>query len=998
MADVQLTQEETNRRTSPQFNGFRSWVVKELNRRKMEYPMQSVTPFVRFTSCQSDLELNYAYFTLGLHGFHAEDLNIFDASYGGRDIVGYAVDLKTKIKNKYAKRLIATDDLTEGAIPPAISMKLSPEANTDYDKFTKAIKDDLTLNLNTAHPVPGVTDIAVTRRDLGAPMTVQVTWVCYNRAQLEFLRNHFMTAGRYVVVEWGNQHVQKHVPKVLDFSDFPNITTELTNALRHGRKYVIDKWVRPNSGNYDFVVGTIGNFSIAFDPKTNIHTCTTTVYSMGENMWGIDLHKTVVRKESDEATSIASSFADFFKQGMGYDKLIELASKEPKWVAENQEIWDARAKTRAEVTPDLKNVSTNPLDHRYISWEFFAKNVMHRMYQSIAVEQLKIDTMQFLKFYDDEQFANDPEREMWVSDNKHLRSTDPEIMILIKKTMTGKIPTGFRGAGCFDEFQNGNEWRGKLSKGVWLNTGFIRTCFLEHNTFADAMKAVLTGMNNATANYWKLRLFFDEETNVYKIIDDHSVNTSMEVLPAFYKFNVGGTGETMGIQFDSAFPPELVTQMALFAQMKSASPAQQEELMTKYPTLGTTSTFMYSLNWTNLQDLVEQAYTKSLPKWTPNDDFDVTTIVPEPGKTGQSERVTARVTGGNATTGVAAMTATSPSGALTGKKISEKNFTIPQDTTIFIPRGKGSIRGTIAFRHNNPGNLTWANQPNATQGEPKEGGGHWARFKTPEDGFAALCRQIELEKARNLTAREMIFKYAPPSDGNDTNDYLDKFIKEMKCSRDTRVVAMDTVSMATVMIKQESSSSLRNGPPMVPYSENSIATMTQTETSTAIFGDPADKKNGGLNMSSGLSDTQEQHAKAMKEKAEMIINYFGRHILDLIDISPSVMRNRITRDGFLNYQSGSKGKPNPFVCPFPTTASITVTIQGISGISVSDGFYVDRLPFIFEKYGVFRVTTINERITTQGWMTEISGFFSMLFLNGEGLTHSAKTTALSHTR
>jgi hypothetical protein len=84
------------RRPFPQFNAFRPFVMGELSRRKYqnEFPPQS--PFVRITSCMLEKELQYVFFTLGLHGLELEsDINIFDQIYGtGRDIVGYAYDKK----------------------------------------------------------------------------------------------------------------------------------------------------------------------------------------------------------------------------------------------------------------------------------------------------------------------------------------------------------------------------------------------------------------------------------------------------------------------------------------------------------------------------------------------------------------------------------------------------------------------------------------------------------------------------------------------------------------------------------------------------------------------------------------------------------------------------------------------------------------------------------------------------------------------------------------
>lgn len=78
--------------------------------------------------------------------------------------------------------------------------------------------------------------------------------------------------------------------------------------------------------------------------------------------------------------------------------------------------------------------------------------------------------------------------------------------------------------------------------------------------------------------------------------------------------------------------------------------------------------------------------------------------------------------------------------------------------------------GSIAQRNNNPGNLrTWGSLPT------RDG---YAVFPTPEAGWAALNRQVELNVSRGLTLREcfggkpgVYAGYAPGRDANQPGQY-----------------------------------------------------------------------------------------------------------------------------------------------------------------------------------------------------------------------------------
>jgi len=87
---------------------------------------------------------------------------------------------------------------------------------------------------------------------------------------------------------------------------------------------------------------------------------------------------------------------------------------------------------------------------------------------------------------------------------------------------------------------------------------------------------------------------------------------------------------------------------------------------------------------------------------------------------------------------------------------------------VVIPR-----TSRIAYEHKNPGNLTYAGQAGATRGEPKRGGGYWAKFEDEGAGMRALARQVQIDQGRGLNVRQFVEKYAPAHENN-VDNYLAK--------------------------------------------------------------------------------------------------------------------------------------------------------------------------------------------------------------------------------
>jgi len=124
------------------------------------------------------------------------------------------------------------------------------------------------------------------------------------------------------------------------------------------------------------------------------------------------------------------------------------------------------------------------------------------------------------------------------------------------------------------------------------------------------------------------------------------------------------------------------------------------------------------------------------------------------------------------------------------------------ESSIRIPKAS-----RIAYVHNNPGNLKYVGQAGASRGEPAEDGGHWAAFESPEDGIAALNRQVEIDAARGKTVGEFITKYAPPS-SNDTSLYIQQASASLGADPSVKLADLPRDRVVAFMAQKESGTEL----------------------------------------------------------------------------------------------------------------------------------------------------------------------------------------------
>ena len=123
-----------------------------------------------------------------------------------------------------------------------------------------------------------------------------------------------------------------------------------------------------------------------------------------------------------------------------------------------------------------------------------------------------------------------------------------------------------------------------------------------------------------------------------------------------------------------------------------------------------------------------------------------------------------------------------------------------------LNRSQAGIRG---FRNNNPGNLNYAGQRGAKR---ENGNGRFASFNTPEEGLAAMGRQLDLHfKGTSTIAKsryggksmdtieKIISAWAPPEDGNNTEKYIADVSKSLGIGKNQKLDLNDTKLKASLM-------------------------------------------------------------------------------------------------------------------------------------------------------------------------------------------------------
>ncbi|WPR86382.1 hypothetical protein [Klebsiella aerogenes] len=132
--------------------------------------------------------------------------------------------------------------------------------------------------------------------------------------------------------------------------------------------------------------------------------------------------------------------------------------------------------------------------------------------------------------------------------------------------------------------------------------------------------------------------------------------------------------------------------------------------------------------------------------------------------------------------------------------------------------GESSVDGPRGVRNNNPGNLE-ASSSNPWVGQTGSDG-RFAKFETPEHGIRALGRNLISYQRQGIdTVSEIINRWAPPTDNNDTAAYIKSVCAQLGVKADQPLDASnpDTLqALCAAIIKHENGSQ--------PYSNEQLST------------------------------------------------------------------------------------------------------------------------------------------------------------------------------
>lgn len=602
-------------------NTFSGSLSSELKSRSLSNNLvQTRAPFLRFTTAaiMSDLVAKFAsgssgdakrfsdydgcqFFTLGLHGYN-------DVNYSVSDLYGTQ----------------AQDGLVVGTTYKSGQQKL-------VKTFGGQVVGDPAKN----YPPPGITSAKVERLRNGNVLRFTVETQCYTQEQLEMLDILCYVPGMTCILEWGTQYTTRTGPKPLTkILDFKNpqlaIDTILGDGIAAPRSRFIENWCAPNNFNYDWAVANIANIKTTV--QNNIYKTTIIAYGRADNLMYISAYATSNPLVNRQQAQISTSVTNFFKLNGEFTNICQQAVRNelPGLRAEYQsqiiKFTDnynraqlIRALPTAQPTGQINDIGLE--DSYFMTMDFFISIILNNSVKNMVNDSLAPDYKVKALIAGAPVFGEDA---ILCGYNKNLRSTSPEVMIIYNDTAkrensaSQQIKAGVRegisteaarsvgalrggstrGVGSidgtieklqqskFDEGQNRESGQAPLSRGVWINSKAIQAAFINARTIMEGVETLLRNMNAATENYWDLKLFYDEEQQLFRIVDDNLRVTENDSSFEIYEFNKRLSsidGDTIGpdvldIQLQTDYPKIFFSQLAISGiNNVSSSPIRKEK-------------------------------------------------------------------------------------------------------------------------------------------------------------------------------------------------------------------------------------------------------------------------------------------------------------------------------------------------------------------------------------------------------------------------------------
>jgi hypothetical protein len=507
---------------------------------------------------------DYRFFTLGLHGYSQLNYSISDL-YGSQGNSGQVIGTTYKGNDQ---RLVRT--------------------------FGGQLGGDTAKN----YPPPGITSATVERVRNGNVLKFTVQTQCYTQEQLEMLDVVCYVPGMTCVLEWGSLATTPTgtipLEKILDFRNTEVAIGAIQFALTGPRSTFMDTWCKPNKYNYDWTVANIANIKTSLED--NIYKTTIVAYGRADNIMYLSAYATTNPQRQE--TNISTSLTNFFKLNQDFSNILkeDIVGGNPgliKFVNPYNRAELLKAMPGAQETGQANDTGLE--DTYFMTVNYFINRILNGPVREIVQSGLSYP-LTYILF---------PEP-TYVGWNENLRSTSPEVMIIYNKEANsnnkasqervdsviaqlseqareiGRIIPPKPDSGLTDpviqkldtaeDFKNAggdNNGAALITKGIWLNSKAIQSAFINARTVMEGLEVLLRNMNAATEGYWDLKLYYDDDAQAFRILDDNlRIPKANANIYEFNKRLINTDGDVIGpdvlsIELKTDYPKLLFSQLAV---------------------------------------------------------------------------------------------------------------------------------------------------------------------------------------------------------------------------------------------------------------------------------------------------------------------------------------------------------------------------------------------------------------------------------------------------
>lgn len=531
-------------------------------RSRLNNTVQVAMPFVKATTTIQLPKFlgvgNYG-FTLGVHAIDQDvkTEDIYSSRINNMPLIGY-----TYGADGQSRRVYAIDPNQESTVK-IFDKQASLFTNTDFVRV----------------PPPGITSVNISRMKSGRVGQATINIAVPSLVQLESLHRTFLVPGLGMVLEWGQQFTAEEdradPGEITDISPylFPWYDrTKLEDILyklalnKYGLKNILEEYVYPTDGQYMWMFGRIGNFSVKGNGDGSFD-CTVKIVGPAEDSWAYSTKNTIIPAKdpssqyfcANNTNSVYSYFTETVP-GFNFKSILDETIRPGNpW---NQHVirfkQDSADKGKPEENKTEQANTTQKTfadseDAYFITWRYFVNVILNHpndgilgVFKKANLTDAEIEKIALLRPY-----AHGPNREVtnvadlktykyvddplesFVGMNKYLRSTDPSTLIIVneeavklaivnpqysratsaeKLFATSPESTKMLEAGDFSKSaltyvkDSKNPDRAFLSSGVWLSHKAIIESMIGADTVLRGITNLLDKMNLATGGYWKLSL------------------------------------------------------------------------------------------------------------------------------------------------------------------------------------------------------------------------------------------------------------------------------------------------------------------------------------------------------------------------------------------------------------------------------------------------------------------------------------------------------------